>query len=61
MLDFGYYNMDCMDGIKEFPDKYFVLAIVDPPYGIGEGDKRNHFSRQITESFFKLLDCLGQR
>ena len=22
MLDFGYYNMDCMDGMKEFPDKY---------------------------------------
>jgi site-specific DNA-methyltransferase (adenine-specific) len=27
------YNMDCMDGMKEFPDKYFDLAIVDPPYG----------------------------
>lgn len=27
------YNMDCMDGMKEFPDKYFELAIVDPPYG----------------------------
>lgn len=37
MLDFGYYNMDCMDGMKEFPDKYFDLAIVDPPYGIGMG------------------------
>ena len=28
------YNMDCMDGMKQFPDKYFELAIVDPPYGI---------------------------
>lgn len=37
MLDFGFYNMDCMDGMKEFPDKYFDLAIVDPPYGIGIG------------------------
>ena len=34
MLDFGYYNMDCMEGMKQFPDKYFDLAIVDPPYGI---------------------------
>lgn len=33
MLDFGFYNMDCMDGMKEFPDQYFDLAIVDPPYG----------------------------
>lgn len=31
----GFYNMDCMEGMKEFPDKYFELAIVDPPYGIG--------------------------
>lgn len=34
MLDFGYYNMDCLDGMKEFPDGFFDLAIVDPPYGI---------------------------
>ena len=34
MLEFGFYNMDCMEGMKGFPDKYFDLAIVDPPYGI---------------------------
>ena len=33
MLDFGYYNIDCMEGMREFPDNYFELAIVDPPYG----------------------------
>ena len=33
MLDFGFYNMDCMEGMGQFPDKYFDLAIVDPPYG----------------------------
>lgn len=27
--------MDCMEGMKAFPDKFFDLAIVDPPYGIG--------------------------
>lgn len=32
-MDLGFYNMDCMDGMKQFPDKYFDLAIVDPPYG----------------------------
>lgn len=41
MLDFGFYNMDCMDGMKNFPDKYFDLAIVDPPYGIGESGSKN--------------------
>ena len=33
--------MDCMQGMKEFPDKYFDLAIVDPPYGIGESGGKN--------------------
>jgi site-specific DNA-methyltransferase (adenine-specific) len=28
------YNMDCMEGMAKYPDKYFELAIVDPPYGI---------------------------
>ena len=32
MLDFGFYNMDCLEGMKQFPDKFFDLAIVDPPY-----------------------------
>ena len=44
MLDFGYYNMDCMDGMKEFPDKYFDIAIVDPPYFKGP-DKRKYYGR----------------
>jgi len=29
------YCADCMDAMKEIPDKYFELAIVDPPYGGG--------------------------
>ena len=37
MIDYGFYNMDCMEGMKQFPDKYFDLAIVDPPYGINMG------------------------
>jgi site-specific DNA-methyltransferase (adenine-specific) len=28
------YLMDCMLGMMEYPDKYFDLAVVDPPYGI---------------------------
>lgn len=27
---------DCMDIMRDMPDKAFDLAIVDPPYGIGE-------------------------
>mgnify|MGYP001948731525 FL=1 len=28
------YNEDCLEAMKSIPDKYFDLAIVDPPYGI---------------------------
>lgn len=41
MLDFGYYNLDCIEGMKQFPNKFFDLAIVDPPYGIGEDGSKN--------------------
>lgn len=23
MLDFGFYNMDCLEGMRQFPDNYF--------------------------------------
>jgi len=29
------YNMDCLDLLKSTADKFYDLAIVDPPYGIG--------------------------
>ncbi len=50
MLDFGFYNMDCMEGMKEFPDKYFDLAIVDPPYGDGGGHVETPRQEQIRRS-----------
>ena len=33
----GLYLQDCMDAMKLFPDGFFDLAIVDPPYGDGQG------------------------
>lgn len=45
MIDFGYYNMDCMIGMKDFPDKFFDLAIVDPPYFSGP-ERRNYYGRK---------------
>ena len=29
--------MDCLDAMRQMPDKVFDLAIVDPPYGGGAG------------------------
>ena len=36
------FNMDCVEAMKSYPDNYFELAIVDPPYGIGEDGSKNH-------------------
>ncbi|MFA7218857.1 MAG: DNA methyltransferase [Dehalococcoidales bacterium] len=44
---------DCMDAMKEMPDKAFELAIVDPPYGINinnnmgrrKGDKASDYKK----------------
>jgi site-specific DNA-methyltransferase (adenine-specific) len=35
------YLMDCIEGMKQFPDKIFDLAVVDPPYGIGWDNMTN--------------------
>jgi site-specific DNA-methyltransferase (adenine-specific) len=34
-------NIDCMEGMKSFPDKYFELALVDPEYGINMGNRQS--------------------
>lgn len=60
--------MDCMDGMAQFPDKYFELAIVDPPYGIGIGinpvrqmhKKKNWDSAVPDEAYFNELVRVSQ-
>ena len=46
---FSFYNGDCMDLLKQTPDKYYDLALVDPPYGIGAenhaGNKENGWTQ----------------
>ena len=44
------YNADCMAHMKDFPDNYFDLAIVDPPYGIGEDGSKNHTRGKLAKS-----------
>ena len=44
MLNYGFYNMNCMDGMREFPDKFFDIAVVDPPYFAGP-NKRRYYGR----------------
>lgn len=43
---------DCMIGMSRYPDKFFTLAVVDPPYGIGFG-KFNRTNKNNTGARFK--------
>lgn len=52
------YNVDCMEYMKSIPDKFFDLAVVDPPYGINinvsigrrKGDKHSGRKKAIWDS-----------
>lgn len=59
------YNMDCMAAMKQMPDKYFDLAVVDPPYRNAEENaptkdmRRNgsleNFGDKPTAEYFSEL------
>lgn len=39
---------DCMNVMASYPDNYFDLACVDPPYGIGENGDRNKSREKLA-------------
>lgn len=41
------YLMDCIEGMKQFPDKIFDLAVVDPPYGIDDKLYRSSYGNCV--------------
>ena len=43
------YNKDCMEALKEFKDNQFDLAIVDPPYGIGNFIPQNKIKGKFNK------------
>lgn len=59
------FNENCTKGLARFPDKFFDLAIVDPPYGIGafwrkqkhtaHYGKKNWNNKIPTRKYFKEL------
>lgn len=56
----NFYNMDCMEGMAQIPDKYFELAIVDPPYGgndaIGIKDCTNYNKQATKRTNYKVFE-----
>ena len=60
------YNMDCMDFMRDKPDNYYDLAIVDPEFGIGIGksprlvtdkglEAKSWDDKPIDENYFSEL------
>ena len=60
------FLMDCMEGMKQFEDNYFDLAVVDPEFGIGIGNSprlvtdkgkvaKSWDDKPIDMSYFKEL------
>lgn len=39
------YNMDCIEGMKKYPDGSIDLIITDPPFAINFGAKRSNYNR----------------
>lgn len=44
------HNIDNIEFMKDIPDKFYDLAIVDPPYGIGEDGSKNHTRGKLAKS-----------
>lgn len=43
------YNMDCMEGMAQFQDGFFDLAVVDPPYFSGP-ERRGHYGSKVSRT-----------
>src|SRR6185369_5087236 len=41
------FNRDCMEAMREFPDKFFDLSIVDPPYFSGP-ERRSFYGQKVS-------------
>lgn len=44
------FNMDCMEAMRSMPDQCFDLAVVDPPYGIGESGRKKKSRTNLAEA-----------
>lgn len=48
------FNRDCLAAMREYPDKYFDLAVVDPPYGVGmDGGKIGGDNKGRSQNYTK--------
>ena len=61
MPEINLHNIDCMNFMADKPNNYYDLAIVDPPYGIGEDGRKNHTRSNLAQASdyrnFTKYDC----
>ena len=50
------FNVDCMEFMKNIPDDYYDLSIVDPPYGVEEitGKEFSHGRGKLKNRVFNI-------
>ena len=57
------FNEDCIEGLKRYPDNYFDLAVVDPPYGnidaIGLMDNKTKGKQATKRTNYKLFENIA--
>jgi site-specific DNA-methyltransferase (adenine-specific) len=56
------FNEDCIQVMKRYPDKFFDLAVVDPPYGLGKVlqhtfGKENKLNKQKLKDWDNSIPC----
>lgn len=58
-------NADCMDILKQLPDKCIDLVVTDPPYGGGgkqwENKTRSRFGGRFDKYHFENRGDLGEQ
>lgn len=52
------YNVDCMEYMRNLPNKFFDLAVVDPPYG--GGSQTVHVERERERESCKAVTPTGK-
>ena len=60
----NFFNIDCVSFMKSKPDNYWDLAICDPPYGIGAGNKNfinRNTANKKAEKFYRDSDWDNER
>lgn len=50
-----FLHEDCMDVMKKYPDNYFDLAIVDPPYFSGPEKENTTVEKSVR---LVSIDCM---